>query len=360
MIRTVKICSPVNQGKLDNIHEFLVVYNECTNYFITRLWSEKRFNGSFLEADYIQSAKCRFNLTSRLIQCSGKQAFEIVKSQRKKSKHQQRIPRFKILMANLDSRFWDIMDTKNTFEWLKLQSGFKYFIPFNKTKMWQKWADKGFTLSKSIRLFIKHNKLIIEFFFEKEAPERKTEGSIEGLDLGYVNLAVCSNGQVVGNHLNQFVREFAKREKHTHEQIEQRVFQELKNLDMSDIKTLVLEDLKYVKHNTRGKFSRNHNRLLSHWLYAKVIKWIERYCEEMGIRLEFKSPYKTSQYCRFCGKWDKRNRSGEKFKCIYCGHEEHADSVGSQNLKLLGLAGVYSLRLLPTDFHIPCLSLVMK
>jgi putative transposase len=346
MIRTVKINSPANKGKVAKVHEFLAEYQNCVNYFIARLWAEKKFSGSYLGKEYVSSARKKFNLTARLLQCAGKQALEIVKSQRKKESKQY--PRFKTLSATLDSRFWQITDEVNTFNWLKVQSNFKFLIPFKKSRLWDKWIEKGFTLSKSMRISIRKSKLELEFFFEKEAPEIKPEGNTEGLDLGYVNLAVCSDGQKVGKNLNQFIRTFKKRERHTHKTITNRVFHELKKLDLSNINRLVVENLKNVKNGKRGMFSREHNRRLSHWLYAKVINWLGQRCEEQGVRLESVSPYKTSQFCRFCGKWDRRNRSGERFKCVNCGHEEHADSVGSQNLKLLGLAGVYSLRLLPT------------
>ena len=346
MIRTVKINSPANKGKIAKVHEFLAEYQNCVNYFIARLWAEKRFHGSYLDKPYVASARKRFNLTARLIQCAGKQAFEVVKSQRKKDTKQY--PRFKTLSANLDSRFWQITKEENTFNWLKLQSGFSFLIPYKKSRLWDKWIEKGFKLSKSMRIAIKRGRLELEFFFEKEAPEIKPEGATEGLDLGYVNLATCSDGQMVGEHLNQYIRTFTKCEKNTHKTITNKVYHELKQLDLTKINTLVLENLKYVRNNTRGMFSRTHNRRLSHWLYAKVIRWLEQHCEEQGVRIDYKSPYKTSQNCPICHKWDKRNRNGERFKCVNCGHEEHADVIGSQNLKSLGLAGVYSLRSLPT------------
>lgn len=347
MIRTVKINSPINKGKLQVIRKFLVEYQNCVNYFIARLWSEKRFHGSYLEKEYIDSAKERFGLTSRLTQCAGKQAFEIVKSQRKKDIKQY--PRFKKLQANLDSRFWIINDKENTFTWLKLQSGFKILIPFRKSKLWEKWSADGYELSKSMRISLCKDKLELEFFFEKEKPELKSEGNTEGIDLGYVNLATCSDGQMVGVHLNEYIRAFGKRRKHTHETITNKVYHELKTLDLSNINRLEIENLKNVKNGKRGMFSRTHNRRLSHWLYAKVIRWLEQRCEEQGICMEYKSPYKTSQCCPVCHKWDRRNRNGERFKCIHCGYENHADRVGALNLRSLGLAGVYSLRLLTTD-----------
>lgn len=344
MIRSVRIVSPLNKGKTEQVHNFLVEYHDCVSYFVSRLWAEHKLKGTYLNSEYINAAKGKFNLTARLIQCAGKQALEIVKSQRKLSKTQQTMPRLRCLIANLDSRFWNIAEDSNSFNWLRLQSGFTSFLPFKKTRMWSKWANKGFKLSKSIRLLKKKDRIFIEFFFEKDAPEKKAEGKVEGLDLGYVNLAVCSDGQKVGESLNNYVRGFAKRERHTHEQIKNRALCELKKLDLSNTKELVIEDLKNVKSGTREMFSREHNRHLSHWLYAKVTGWLEQRCEEQGVRLTRVSPWKTSQFCRFCGKWDRRNRRGDKFKCVHCGHEEQADSNAAQNMKLLGLAGVYSLR----------------
>ncbi|MCL0070271.1 zinc ribbon domain-containing protein [Dehalococcoidia bacterium] len=350
MIRSVKIASPLNKGKLKQVRQFLETYQSCVNYFIVRLWSEKKVNGRYLEKEHIEEAKRRFNLTARLIQCAGKQALAIVKSQHKKSKRQRRMPRFRRFVANLDNRFWKITDQCNSFEWIRLQSGFTFYLPFKKTRVWNHWANKGFSLSKSIRLVFERDKLFIEFFFEKEAPELKTIGNIEGLDLGYVNLAVCSDGQVVGERIKDYIKGFDKREKHTHQQITQQVFHELKKLDLSKVKTLVIENLKKVKHKTRGMFPREHNRHLSHWLYAKAIKWLEQRCEEEGIQLLKVSPWKTSQFCRFCGNWDRRSRRGEEFACVHCGHRDSAEHNAAENLKLLGLAGVYSLRLL----KIPC------
>jgi len=350
MIRTVKIASnDINSGKFLGVREFLVTYNQCVNYFIKRLWSEKKFDGKFLDRQYTESASKRFNLTFRLTQCAGKQALEIVKSQRKKTDNQRSMPRFRRLMADLNTNFWYVTKNENSFRWINLHSGFRFFVPFNKTEMWNKWEKEGFTLSKSMRIFIRKDKLILEFFLEKDALGLKSEGEIEGLDLGYRNLAVCSSGQTVGGRMDKVIKSFSKREKHTHLQIRQKSFQELKKLDLANVSMLVVEDLKHVKSGTRGTFSRQGNRRMSHWLYAKVREWLKQRCEEQGIRLEFKSPFATSQYCRFCGKWDRRNRSGDRFQCIYCGHEDHADSNSSWNLKLLGLAGVYSLRLLTSS-----------
>ncbi|SRR6266508_1213599 len=51
-----------------------------------------------------------------------------------------------------------------------------------------------------------------------------------------------------------------------------------------------------------------------------------------------------SQHCPACGKWDRRNRRGDEFCCVFCGHSDHADFKAAKTLELLGLAGVYGLR----------------
>lgn len=158
-----------------------------------------------------------------------------------------------------------------------------------------------------------------------------------------------SDGQNVGQDVVADIRAFPKRKKHTHAQIKARMGQAIKQIDWSNIRVLCIEDLKHVKRGKRGTFSRVHNRRLSHWLYAYVADVLARHCEERGRRLEGKSPAYTSQYCHICNRWDRRNRSGDQFKCVNCGYSAHADFNSAYNLELLGLAGVYGLRSLQSQ-----------
>ncbi len=120
----------------------------------------------------------------------------------------------------------------------------------------------------------------------------------------------------------------------------------VKQINLRGVKTLVVEDLKRVKHGKRRTFRRVFNRRLSHWLYRLCNSLLERRCEIAGIQIERKDPYKTSQFCRRCYKWDRRNRVGDRFKCVHCGFTMNADLNAALTLKLLGEAGVYGLRLL--------------
>ena len=45
----------------------------------------------------------------------------------------------------------------------------------------------------------------------------------------------------------------------------------------------------------------------------------------------------TSQTCRRCGYCEEKNRKDEKFRCLSCGHEDHADVNAAINILRAGL-----------------------
>lgn len=196
---------------------------------------------------------------------------------------------------------------------------------------------------------MKNKRLWVDLIFEKPKPKFKKEGKILGVDLGYRCLLATSDGHLIGRELKDKIKKAGKCRKSFHHYIQTEANRPLKTLELDKVKVLVLERLKDVKKSGRGRFSRKVNRFLSFWHYARVINRLRQICEEEGIRIEFKSPYKTSQRYPICGKIDRRNRNADKFKCTNCAFEENADIVGAMNLKVLGLAGVYSLRSLQAN-----------
>lgn len=184
----------------------------------------------------------------------------------------------------------------------------------------------------------------LPLILEKARPAKRTVGAVAGMDSNYKNGFVFSDGQQVETHIYERIQQFGKRQKNTFAEIDSMVGQSLKQVDWSNIKTLAIEELKRVKQGKRGTFSRQLNRRLSHWLYRATAARIERVCEENGIRLERKDPWKTSQTCRACGKGDKRSRKGDQFVCGHCGHSDHADFNAAKNLQYLATAGIYGFR----------------
>ena len=44
------------------------------------------------------------------------------------------------------------------------------------------------------------------------------------------------------------------------------------------------------------------------------------------------NPAYSSQTCPTCGYLDKKNRNGDTFQCLNCGHRDDADRIAAQNL----------------------------
>lgn len=353
MIRSYRVfLDHVNKGKRSVLKSFLYRCHDIMQYFVDLFWQRQDFRGKLADLSTVHRGVNRFNTTTRLAQALAKQGSEIVASQRRKAK--KRKPNLRHHVVTLFYHFVNIEPFQGRgFDWCVRFTGSGspkgLVIPFPSTKPLNEKLADGWNIRQTIRLGMRKGRLFIDLLLEKKRPEPKQEGQIVGMDSNYKNGLVFSDGQNVGTELHQLIQGFAKRQKHTRVQIKYLLGQAIKQIDFSQIKMLVIEDLKKVKHGKRGTFSRVFNRRLSHWLYAYATRLLERHCEVRGIEVQRKDPWKTSQRCSTCGKWDKRNRRGDRFLCVNCGYADHADFNASKNLEYLGLAGIYGFRLLPSS-----------
>jgi len=262
------------------------------------------------------------------------------------------MPTLRRKVADLDSRFVTI-SSYNGEEFdlaIKFGSGVpKMIVPLNSTAHLNRLCHGGWKVGESIRLGMNDRGVWIDLILEKERPELRTEGKVIGIDRGFRKAFVTSDEQEIGADLPDLIKQKDKRSKTSHHHVRTELFRALKQLRLDGVKTVVLEDLRYIKRGTRGKFSRHVNRLLSFWSTARAVERLRQRCEELGISVIIVSPYKTSQRCSLCGKIDSKNRKGEKFQCVRYGYEDCADHNAAENLEFLGLAGIYSFRLLQTS-----------
>ena len=341
----------LNAGKAAVVYDFLHLCHDATQYFVDLFWQRQDFSAELADLETVHRGRDHFGLTTRLAQALAKQAKETIRSQIEKDN--QRKPQMHHWTVTLYYHFvtFEPFNGQHFDLAVKLigSGAPRLILPVHATRHLNRKLSEGWKLSKTLRLGWKNGKLFVDLLLEKPRPAPKTEGRVVGMDSNYVNGLVFSDGQNVGQATVQRIRGFDKRQKHTHKEAEDLIGQAIKHLDWTNIRVLCLENLKYVKHGKRGTFSRGQNRRLSHWLYAYAADLLARCCEERGVRLELKNPAYTSQYCPICGKWDRRNRSGDRFKCVHCGYLAHADQNAAHNLELLGLAGVYGLRSLPNS-----------
>ena len=73
------------------------------------------------------------------------------------------------------------------------------------------------------------------------------------------------------------------------------------------------------------------NRRLSSWAKGVLQDRLEFKVLAGGSRHEQVNPAYGSQTCPSCGFVDSKNRNGDRFKCLHCGHVGHADQVAAFN-----------------------------
>ena len=341
MKRSIRInINYANKGKLKTLDSILEESVKVVNLYIDSLWDSPNKNAKFVQF------KVSSWLSARMLQCLGKQALEIVKSQRKKKKKTK--PIFKFPCINLDARFVDVEFDKNSFDiWLHLASignKIRLNIPSRKHKLftkYQDWKRLGF-----IRLMKLDNKgYFIDFIYEKDEKEiQSSNENAVGIDIGYKKLISSSSGTIYGQELEDVYTKISRKKRgsksyqkalcqRTNET--NKVINEFINQEQPNV--LVVEDLKNVKH--KSKLSTKFMNKLQYWTYSRTLNRLQNITEERGISLVKVSPAYTSQQCSQCGAIDKNNRQGEKFLCTACGYENDADLNASLNILH---RGVYS------------------
>ena len=340
----------LNESKAKTLKTFLYEARNITHYFVDLFWQRQDFSANLADLPTIHRARDRFDISVRLAQALAKQAKECIRATQSNDGCK---PQLRKATVTLYSHFVTIEAYQGTAFDLALRIGGagvpKVLVPVHSTTVINRFLADGWEMCKTIRLGIRKGQIFVDFLFDKARPTWKTDGDIVGMDSNYKAGLVFSDGQQVAEHLYDIIQTFPKRKKHTHQQLKDLMGHALKQIDFSQIRVLCVEDLKRVTHHKRGTFSRTLNRRLSHWLYTYTAEVLGRHCEVHGVKLERKNPSYTSQFCRFCRKWNRRNRKGDKFACVHCGFSDHADRNAAQNLALLGLAGAYGLRLLQPE-----------
>ncbi|MBT2397276.1 RNA-guided endonuclease TnpB family protein [Streptomyces sp. ISL-100] len=175
-----------------------------------------------------------------------------------------------------------------------------------------------------------------------------------GIDLGIVNIATTSDGQIMagralnrvrvrerglrqklqkkntpsaGRRLKKRRRKEARRAKDINHKIAKHVVAEAERTGRG----IALEDLTGIRERVR---LRKPQRATFHsWAFAQLAEFIAYKAHRAGVPVVHVDPAYTSRTCAECGHIDKANRvSQARFVCRSCGFVDHADRNGSRNI----------------------------
>jgi len=336
---TLKFITKKKRLLLEQMFDLYKVYLQRT---IDLIWEEK-----VPVKKYISSKEINWmdNVGGQYKQIIYRHACAIVKSIKSK-KGKKSKPEVKNLTISLDRRIVNVefSNRAQAFDrWIRISLPFilegkkreriEIFIPLKEHKHSLKFKD--WRLCKTIRL----NKDFVYLTFEKEKPPVKQEGKVIGIDQGYKNLITTSEGQFIGKGFNRIYEKIARKKQGS--KAFKRALVERNNeinrlinkeLDLSDVKTIKIEDLKYLKKGIKGRFRKEFNNKFQRWTYRQVMTKLERKAEQEAVQLFRVQPAFTSLTCPMCLFRHKDNRKSDKFLCLNCGYENHSDVVGAINI----------------------------
>jgi putative transposase len=198
-----------------------------------------------------------------------------------------------------------------------------------------------------------------------------------GIDLGVKKFAYFSNNKAI-NPINSFknlAKKLAKEQRKLAGKIKfsnnwkkqkavitklhikiadvRKDFQHKHSTDISKNHALVvIEDLKILnmsksakgstkKHGKNVKAKSGLNRVILDQGWYEFRRQIEYKQEFSGGKLILVNPKNTSRKCSCCGHINKDNRKSQAvFKCVVCGHKDHADHNAAKNILEAGLTSL--------------------
>ncbi|WP_405637549.1 transposase [Streptomyces sp. NBC_00056] len=176
-----------------------------------------------------------------------------------------------------------------------------------------------------------------------------------GIDLGIVNIATTSDGEIMaGRALNRARarertlrtklqkkntpsakrrlkkrrRKEARRARDINHKIAKHVVAEAERTGRG----IALEDLTGIRERVRLRKPQRATH--SSWSFAQLGQFIAYKAKKAGVPVVYVDPAYTSRTCAECGHTDKANRVSQAwFACRSCGFVDHADRNGSRNIR---------------------------
>jgi putative transposase len=218
----------------------------------------------------------------------------------------------------------------------------EYFRP-----VFNSWKLKGATLTYSV----KTQQFWIRLVYETETPALRTTGTILGIDRGIRQLAVSSEGHFFSNRsiranarrylynrktaqakgtpsARRRLKAMGGKEKRFSRDVNHRVTKQLVGLE--GVKTYVLEDLKGIRNQNRGK---RQNKSLNSWPFHQFGFFLTYKAQMVGKQVVYVDARYTSKKCSCCKMVQKESRKMSKYQCKHCNFQLHADWNAAINIR---------------------------
>jgi len=339
-----------NKSEKEQLTQVMIATNRASNWVAEVAFNNKTFGQVQLHKLVYYEIKQRFNLSSQLAVRSIGRVVDVYKNKKQRSK----VIKFDEMSAiDYDTRNLSI---KKDSEISITTLGKRIKLQYRSRKPLETYelctqSELSYDKAKG--------KFYVNFFrIENEKANDEVKDFL-GVDLGIVNLATCSDGEVVSGErvesyrkkitlhksnlqskgsrsakrrLKKISKKEARFKKDTNHCISKRLVQKAKTLGVG----IKLEDLNFKKQVPQKGWTKewkDNNARKGKWAFGQLRKFIDYKAKLIGVPVLYINPAYTSQMCSKCGHTHEENRlTQSEFKCISCGYSENADYNAAINI----------------------------
>ncbi len=193
-------------------------------------------------------------------------------------------------------------------------------------------------------------------------PAPNEPGEFLGVDLGIINIAATSDGEVLNDssgpkhaHVNivrarysrmrtklqkkgtksakRLLRQRSGRERRFARDVNHCISKALVSTAQGTQRGIALENLQGIRNRAGQTVRKRQRRVLHSWAFFQLRAFIAYKAALAGVRVVLVDPRNTSRTCSHCGHCEQANRrSQSKFLCVACGYAANADLNAAVNI----------------------------
>lgn len=193
-------------------------------------------------------------------------------------------------------------------------------------------------------------------------PAPNEPGEFLGVDLGVINIAATSDGEVLNDssgpkhaHVNivraryarmrtklqkkgtksakRLLRKRSGRERRFARDVNHCISKALVSTAQGTQRGIALENLQGIRNRAGQTVRKRRRRVLHSWAFFQLRAFIAYKAALAGMQVVLVDPRNTSRTCSHCGHCEKANRRTQsKFLCVACGYACHADLNAAVNI----------------------------
>jgi putative transposase len=335
----------VNASKMLILDEILLEYGRVVNAFIQQFWGACPSKTELLKP-VVDSVESWFS--ARLRKVAAREAIDMIRANQERDGEKAVMPTHRGKRMCVSSTIMGMGEPSLEFDgWLRMRSigrSLHLDLPFRRHRHMNGLDQRGKRLESYVI-----TRQYVQFAYEIETGPKKTTDACVGIDTGIKALASLSTGQQLGMDVESLIERIKRRrhgskgQRRAVRSLRQRMCEVAKQVCASGATLVVVENLKGITHKTkvRRRLTRNMRRSIGRWNVRFWLSRLQMTCEDTNVSFRSVSPWGTSRLCSECGHSDRKNRNGQEFLCLKCGHRANADVQASRNILARFITGPY-------------------